>query len=154
MVSDKLNFLQVQLIPILRSADVTTPPKWGKMSFQHMVEHLVFVLKNANGKIRVEEFKTPVEHLPAYQEFVMSDKEFHENTKSPMMPEDLYPLRYSSPQEVINKLEKEINDFVAVYESTPGLKVRNPIFGDLDYELAIRLHYKHAIHHLKQFGLI
>jgi hypothetical protein len=43
---------------------------------------------------------------------------------------------------------------VNLYEETPGLKITNPVFGDLDYGLAVNLLYKHAVHHLKQFGII
>jgi hypothetical protein len=153
MIVEKAGFLQNEFIPLLRSADPSTPPNWGRMSFQHMVEHMVLVFKNANGKLKVEEMKTPPEKVQAFQDFIMSDKEFRENTKSPSFPEDPLPLHFATAEGGINKLEKEIADFVNVYEATPGLKIRNPVFGDLDYELAVNLLYKHAIHHLKQFGL-
>lgn len=153
MISEKADFLQQQLIPILRSADPSTPPKWGKMSFQHMVEHMVLVMKNADGKLKAE-MKTPPDQIAAFQQFIMSDKEFRENTKSPSFPEEPLPLHYSSVEEAIDKLEKEIKDFKNVYETNPGLKITNPVFGDLDYEHAVTLLYKHANHHLKQFGLI
>jgi hypothetical protein len=153
MNKERLDFLQQKFIPLLRNANPALPPKWGRMSFQHMVEHMVLVFKNANGKLKVEEMKTPTEKVQAFQDFIMSDKEFRENTKSPSFPEDPLPLHFATAEEGINKLEKEITDFVNVYEAAPGLKIRNPVFGDLDYELAANLLYKHAIHHLKQFGL-
>ena len=154
MYSDKKEFLQHKVIPLLRNAHPLTPPKWGKMSFQHMVEHMVLVMKNANGKLQVKDMKTPPEKIQAFQDFIMSDKEFRENTKSPAFPEEPLPLRFNSAEEGINKLETEMKDFFNVYEDTPDLKVRNPVFGDLDYEHAVTLLYKHAQHHLKQFGLM
>lgn len=154
MYPGKKEFLQQKLIPLLRNADPSIQPKWGRMSFQHMVEHMVLVMKNANGKLKVEEMKTPPEKIQAFQDFIMSDKEFRENTKSPAFPEEPLPLRFSSVQEGIDKLEKEIKDYFNVYEATPGLKITNPVFGDLDYELSSTLLYKHAQHHLKQFGLL
>jgi hypothetical protein len=153
MIAEKAVFLQNNVIPLLRSADPSTPPKWGKMSFQHMVEHMVLVMKNANGKLKAE-MKTPPEQISAFQQFIMSDKVFRENTKSPAFPEEPLPLRFQSAEEGINKLETEIADFFKVYNETPGLKITNPVFGDLDYEHAVTLLYKHANHHLKQFGLI
>lgn len=154
MPPDKIDFLQNKFIALLRNADPGTAPKWGRMNFQQMVEHFVLTTKNANGKLKVEEMKTPAEKIPAFQEFIMSEKEFRENTKSPAFPEDPLPLHFASPEESINKLEKEIKDFFNVYEATPGLKITNPVFGDLDYEHAVTLLYKHAQHHAKQFGLI
>jgi hypothetical protein len=153
MNSERLDFLQHTFIPLLRNTDPNTPPKWGKMSFQHMVEHLVLTLKNANGKLKLD-MKTPPEKIQAFQDFIMSGKEFRENTKSPSFPEEPLPLHFASAREGIDKLEKEIKDFVNVYEATPGLKITNPVFGDLDYGLAVNLLYKHAVHHLKQFGII
>jgi hypothetical protein len=149
-----IDFLQNKFIPLLRNADPNTSPKWGRMNFQQMVEHFVLTLKNANGKMKVEEMKTPAEKIPAFQEFIMSEKEFRENTKSPAFPEDPLPIHFKSTEEAINKLEKEIGDFFNVYEATPGLKITNPVFGDLDYDHAVTLLYKHAQHHLKQFGLL
>jgi hypothetical protein len=154
MNDNRLHFLQHELIPILRRANPATPPKWGRMSFQHMIEHMVLIMKNANGKLKVEKTITPEEKIPAFQDFIRSDKEFRENTKSPALPEDPLALHFKTVEEGVDKLEKEIRDFVNVYEATPGLKIRNPVFGDLDYELAVELLYKHAQHHLKQFGLV
>lgn len=154
MNTEKINFLQHELIPILRNADASAPSQWGKMSFQHMVEHMVLVFKSANGKIKTLEVKTPADKIAAFQEFIMSDKEFRENTKSPAFPEEPLPLHFHSAEEGINKLQKEIADFITVYESTPGLTITNPVFGDLDYNLSVNLLYKHAVHHLKQFKLM
>ena len=151
---EKVDFLKHRFIRYLRNADPDTKPKWGRMNFQQMVEHFVLTMKSANGKLKTEEMKTPAEKIPAFQEFIMSDKEFRENTKSPAFPEDPLPIHFKSPGEAIDKLEKEIADFFKVYAATPGLKILNPVFGNLDYEHAVTLLYKHAQHHLKQFDLL
>ena len=43
--------------------------------------------------------------------------------------------------------------FFEVFEKDPGLKTINPVFGELDFDSNIQLLYKHALHHLKQFGI-
>jgi hypothetical protein len=154
MTAGKIDFLQTKFVPLLRNADPETPAKWGRMSFRHMVEHMVLVMKNANGKLKTENIITPPDKVPAFQEFIMSDKEFRENTKSPALPEEPMALHFNSVEEGLDKLEREVKDFFNIYEATPGLKIRNPVFGDLDYEHATTLLYKHSLHHLKQFGLI
>jgi len=154
MNPDQLQFLQHRFIELLRTANPSTPPQWGKMSFQHMVEHMVLVFKNANGKLKAPEMKTPPEQIPAFQAFIRSDKAFRENTKSPSFPEEPLPLHFENVTLAIDKLEKEVADFVTVYESNPGLTIPNPVFGDLDFDLATQLLYKHALHHLKQFSLV
>lgn len=154
MDQQKKDFVRHQFIGLLRSADPATPPLWGRMSFQQMVEHFVLTMKNANGKLKVNEMKTPAEKIPAFQDFIRSDKAFRENTKSPAFPEEPLPIHFPTVEAAIDKLETEVNDFFNVYEATPGLKITNPVFGDLDYELALTLLYKHANHHSKQFGLL
>ena len=38
------------------------------------------------------------------------------------------------------------------FEKNPDLVTRNPFFGDLNFEQSVQLLYKHALHHLRQFG--
>lgn len=154
MNAEKINFVQQGFIALLRKADPATPSKWGKMSFQHMVEHLVLSFKSANGKIKTTKVFTPEEKLAGSKQWLATDKEFRENTKSPSFPEEPLPLHFKTVAEGIDKLEKEIADFFLVYQNTPGLTVTNPVFGDLNYEEAMQLLYKHCLHHAKQFGLI
>jgi hypothetical protein len=151
---DKKLFIQDTFIQLLRNANPQATAKWGKMNFQQMVEHMVLSVKSANGKIKTEKIFTPAEKLPAFKEFLMSDKEFKENTKSPSFPDQPLPLHFKTVHEGIDKLGKEITDFFMIYENNPGLVIQNPVFGDLDYEAAVQLLYKHALHHAKQFGLI
>jgi len=40
-----------------------------------------------------------------------------------------------------------------VYAANEKLQIRNPFFGDLNFEQNVALLYKHAVHHLKQFGI-
>lgn len=154
MDQSKKAFIRYSFIPLLRNAAPFTAQRWGKMSFQHMVEHLVLAVKSANGKIKTAKIFTAEDKLPASRQFLMSDKEFRENTKSPSFPEEPLPLHFKTLKEGIDKLEKEISDFFIVYENNPGLSIQNPVFGDLDYELAVALLYKHFRHHGRQFGLI
>jgi hypothetical protein len=154
MDAEKKLFIQDTFIQILRKANPQTTAKWGKMSFQHMVEHMVLSVKSANGKIKTEKIFTPPEKIPAFKEFLMSNKEFKENTRSPSFPADPLPLHFKTVNEGIDKLQKELADFFVIYEDNPGLSIQNPVFGDLDYEEAVQLLHKHALHHAKQFGLI
>jgi hypothetical protein len=53
----------------------------------------------------------------------------------------------------ISELEKELDDFVKFYENSPEAVVTNSFFGHLNFEEWTQLIHKHAIHHLKQFGV-
>ncbi len=115
---------------------------------------MVLAFKTANGKIKVEEIITPPEKIQRSQEFILSDIPFKENTKNVLLPAEPFPIRNANYQEVLDKLEAEIAEMFRVYDEKPDLKLRNPIFGDIDRNLQIHLLHKHATHHLKQFGLL
>ena len=112
----KSDFLKNSYIAVLREIDPETPPAWGKMTFQQMVEHMSDSFRIANGK-DPQDCITPEEHLPKMQAFIMSDKPFRENTVNPTLPETPLPVRFDRVEDAIGELL-----------------------------------YKHAAHHLRQFG--
>ena len=63
-------------------------------------------------------------------------------------------MYFASFEDAVNDLEKEIQDFLHQFNNNPGLTTQHPVFGDLDFEEWVLLHYKHVVHHAKQFGLI
>jgi hypothetical protein len=69
------------------------------------------------------------------------------------MPEAPAPVVNHSVDDAIQKLQKELNEFFAVFEQNNMRVTRNPFFGDLNYEQNIHLLHKHAVHHLRQFGV-
>ena len=153
MDQDKLDFLQNDLAFRLKHVAPDAKGQWGKMNGQQMVEHLVLVFKNANGKLKTDKIHTPPEKLAAVRAFMMSDEPFEQNFKSPVLPEDPLPVHFQTINEGIEKLKKEIKDWVEVYTQNPSLTIRNPVYGDLNFSESIQLLYKHARHHLAQFGL-
>lgn len=151
MTIEKENFLRTKLVPGLQKLDPATPPNWGKMNLHQMVEHLVDVVKVANGKYKMQ-LVTPVEKLPFLREFLMSEKPFRENFKSPVLPEEPLALRTNTIEAAIGRLQEEIIEFFEIFEKTPHLKTMHPVFGELDFNENVQQLYKHALHHLKQFG--
>jgi hypothetical protein len=150
---EKENFLRTKLVPSLQRLDPATPPRWGKMSVQAMIEHYAIdALRNASGRLEIKKILTPPENLDRMREFMMSDKPFRENTKNPLMGEDPEPLRFKTVQAAIGALQEELIYFFEVFEKEHGLTTRNPFFGDLNFEQNVQLLYKHALHHLRQFG--
>jgi hypothetical protein len=151
---EKENFLRTKLVRYLQQLDPATPPRWGKMSVQQMIEHFGGdALRTANGRLKFEKIVTPLDRLAAFREFMMSDKPFRENTKNPLLGEEPSPLRYHTTQAAIGALQQELIYFFEAFRNNPQLTTRNPIFGDLNFEQNVQLLYKHAIHHLRQFGV-
>lgn len=154
MSLEKENFLRTKLIAYLQKLDAATPAKWGKMSVQQMIEHYAGdAVPNANGKLKIDIIITPPESLERMREFMMSDKPFKENTRNPLMGEEPLALRYKTVQAAIGALQQELIYFFEAFEKNPVLIIRNPFFGDLNFEQNVQLLHKHALHHLRQFGI-
>jgi hypothetical protein len=153
MNQEKRSFLQQKIIPLLKTLQPDAKGIWGKMNGQQMVEHLIFITRNGNGKITMN-LLTPEEHLPKYKEFLMSEKDFRENTRAPMLGEEPEPLQYESMEAAITVFEQELAEVFTQYETNPGIRFLHPVFGELDYDEQVQMLYKHFRHHLKQFGLL
>jgi hypothetical protein len=153
MNEEKKKFLQQDFILLLKKLDADTKGKWGVMNAQQMVEHFVDTVKNASGKLILPVVNTG-ERLEKLREFLMTEKQFKENTKNPLIGDAPFPLRKANINAAIEKLREELNYFFQVFENSPGLKTSNPIFGELDYAMNVQLLHKHALHHLRQFGLV
>ena len=151
----KFEFISTVFINRLQSLSGEAVGAWGKMNGQQMVEHVSGFFKVSNGKI-IFTLITPAEQLPKYKEFLLSDKPFRENTKAPgnVVPEEPVQIRNTSMEEAINELKNEVSDFITYFTKHPGSKTVHPVFGELDFEEWVLLHYKHVTHHLKQFELI
>lgn len=151
---EKENFLRTRFIRYLQQLDPATPPKWGKMSVQHMIEHFGGdAVRVASGKIKMKEILTPPAELPKMLEFLVSDRPFKKNLENPLLGKEPAPLHFNTPQAAISALHQELIYFFEAFEKDQGLITRNPFFGDLNFEQNVQLLYKHALHHLRQFGV-
>jgi len=148
----KEKFFREEYIPLLKKLKGDEKPLWGKLSAQAMIEHMTDSIGIGWKRISFPPYTKP-EDLPKAKAFMLSNKPFKENTPNPYMP-DVPPLRNQNIEEAIAELEREIQNFIQFHKNNPGITVQNPFFGDLNYEEWLHLLYKHALHHLKQFGLI
>jgi len=152
MIKAKEEFLKNSFIPLLGELHADTKAKWGIMNAQQMVEHFADAVKNASGKLILPILNEGA-RLQKSRDFLMSEKPFKENTDNPLIPKEGIPHRQPDLQSAINKLQKELDHFFVVFEKNPNLKTGNAFFGQLDYNMNIQLLHKHALHHLRQFGL-
>ena len=151
----KMDFITKEYVPLLKNTLPDSMGKWGKMNAQQMVEHVAAFFYVSSERIKFD-LVTPPEHLPKFKEFLFSDKEFRENTKAPLnvIGEEPFPLRYATMKEAVENLARSIATFEAYFKDDPGKKILHPVFGELNFEEWVLLHYKHVTHHLRQFGLI
>lgn len=152
MLKLKEDFIKNEFIPLLRQIDPETRPKWGIMNAQQMVEHFADAVKNASGKL-VLPILNEGERLEKSRQFLVSDIPFKENTDNPLIPKEGIPPRQPDMESAIDKLQKEFDHFFHVFEKNPEMQTGNAFFGQLDYAMNIQLLHKHALHHLRQFGI-
>ena len=136
-------------------SSVTNEPKalWGKMSFQHMIEHLGQAVKISNGKLIVECYM-PAEKLPTLKRILMSERPLPKNFINPLYGEKIIPLEFATAEEAVSALKQEIDDYTNCFFQKPDSIFVNPTFGALNKEEWEVFHGKHFRHHLSQFGLI
>ncbi len=151
---DKKLFLEETFIERIRLLDGNALGKWGKMNGHQMAEHVIAFFKISSGGLQIP-VVTAEADLPKFKAFLLSDKEFRENTKAPsqILGEEPLPTRTASMEEAVSKLERSIGEFTAYFAANPGAITTHPVFGPLNFEEWILLHYKHVLHHLKQFDL-
>jgi Protein of unknown function (DUF1569) len=149
---EKENFLRTKFVGLLQQLDANTKPRWGKMNVQQMIEHFTDVIMVGSGKLPMP-VVTPADRLPKFREFMMSEKPFKENTKSPVLGDEPLPLKKHTKEAAVGKLQEELIYFFEVFENESGKKTNHPAFGELNFEENIQVMHKHAMHHLKQFGI-
>ena len=120
-----------ELLNTLSNLNEDKKPLWGKMTPQHMVEHLILAVKMGNGKLVVECFNPP-EKLPVLKRFLMSDKPMPKLFINPLIGEGLLPLKYSSLEEAKMELKAEIEDYQKYFEENPDSVLVNATFGELN----------------------
>lgn len=149
---DKVAFLKGELKILYNGLTADAKGKWGKMNAQQMIEHVADFFNVSTEKIKFE-LVTPEEHLPKYKEFLLSEKEFRENTKAPLsvIGEEALPLKQPTLEKAIEYLKDSVDDFFLFFEKDPIKKTVHPVFGPLNFEEWVLLHYKHVNHHLRQF---
>ncbi|TAH43078.1 MAG: DinB family protein [Bacteroidetes bacterium] len=152
MNQEKLEFLRRTFVNQLKALSPDTPPAFGKMNVQQMIEHMSDSIRYANGK-DPQPIITPDERLGPMKAFILSEKDFRPNTPNSLMSDTPPPCRNASKDEAIAELEKEIQDFVEYFESRPGITANNPFFGALNYAEWVQGLHKHALHHLRQFSV-
>ncbi len=127
--------------------------QWGKMTPQHMVEHLGSVFLIGSGKIRVPGLPNE-KQKDMYHLLTNGQLKFKPETKSPVLPEHLLPLRFPTLDKAKEALQKAILQFFEAFEAKPDQRIEHPVFGLLTYGEWLEFHEMHVKHHLRQFGLM
>ncbi|MEO6290411.1 MAG: hypothetical protein ABIO76_10840 [Ginsengibacter sp.] len=153
MLEAKKEFLKNDFINLLKKLNGDEKGIWGIMNSQQMVEHFTDAVKNASGKL-ILPYLNEGERLQKSRDFLMTEEPFKENIKNPLIPGEGLPFRQPDITSAIDKLQQEFDYFFLTFSKNPKFKTGNAFFGDLDFRMNVQLLHKHAIHHLRQFGLV
>ncbi|WP_026952830.1 DUF1569 domain-containing protein [Algoriphagus mannitolivorans] len=126
---------------------------FGKMTAQHMIEHLTLTIKISYGRIKIPHFEPSERQLKEKQYLLYTDLEFPVGVKAPGLPDELLPLRYANLNEAKEELIKSIEAFNELFEANPDLFFIHPRLGLLNQKEWRTFHEKHLTHHFKQFGI-
>lgn len=139
---------------LLKQLDKDKIAVFGKMTSQHMVEHLQMVLSTSNGKFP-QECRLPQEISHGYKmKFVYTDAELPAGVKFPGSKDALPDLRNENLEIAIEKLFDELGVFHQYFKDHPESTPIHTFLGALNYREWIIFHGKHFSHHFKQFELI
>ena len=142
-----------QFLKRLNNLNVAQKPLWGKMTAQHMVEHLILALQMSNSRLNLKCISQP-ETLPALKRFLLSERALPKEYINPYIGPNLLPLKFLNLTEARSELEKEIDNYNHFFESNPDVKTVHVTFGELNKQEWDQFHSKHFTHHLEQFNLL
>ncbi|MCX6169371.1 MAG: hypothetical protein NTX65_08525 [Ignavibacteriales bacterium] len=143
----------IEKLSLFNNLNSDTKQLWGKMSAQHMVEHLILAVRTSNGKLNVGCF-IPPEKWPVLKKILISSRPLPRDFINPIIGENLLPLEYETLAEAKNVLALETEAYYIYFENNQEATLLNPTFGELNKTEWDIFHRKHFTHHLAQFGII
>ena len=146
-------FLATTLVEALATLPSDRKPTWGGLSAAQMVEHLLSVFELSTGKA-TSESSLPEEFQIKARAFLQDNRPMPRGFESPLHKNGLPPLRYEAIPDAIEALRLESRAFLDLCASEPDSVLVHPAFGPCTRDQWSRVHFKHCVHHLLQFGLI
>ena len=137
---------------LLNQLGVNDLPRWGLMTSQHMIEHLGSVLLYSL-KGGSPEPSNPSE-ATAVKSYLMSNKNFPKRAVVPGTKGKLTPLRFDSLETAKSKLLEVLDKSLGILNTQQDHSVVHPVGGKFSAAEWKTFHYKHIVHHFRQFGLI
>ncbi len=147
-------FLQTTIPVATKKLLSVNKPHWGKMTAQHMIEHLYTTVI---GSTIIK--KTPPIPATSRQEetkkvLIYSPADMPKNLDNPAFRFGLPDYTNPSITEAKTKLLTSLERFFEIYEGKEDAYNFNPFLGDLQAQETLLFHYKHFKHHYTQFGLL
>jgi len=117
-----------------------------------MIEHLTWTLKSASKRVG-EPIDPPAKGQLNFQKFINAGA-ILKHKPTDKTEADLPPLKYRNLEEAVEQIPVAIQRFYNHFETNPGFKAYNNIFGELGFGEIELFSYMHYRYHFWQFGLI
>ena len=127
--------------------------RFGIMTPQHMLEHLILTLKLSSGRIPMTEFVPNEKQLAQKQALLYTDIPFPQGIKVPGIPDTLMELRFADLTSAKAGLLASWDAYQDLFQQEPSKTTIHPRFGPLNHADWEKFHAKHMDHHLGQFGV-
>jgi oxepin-CoA hydrolase/3-oxo-5,6-dehydrosuberyl-CoA semialdehyde dehydrogenase len=150
--SKKIKLNSARLIQSLKNLQPGQVPLWGKMTLQHMVEHLYSTVQASINEIDVKIY-TEERKIPVVKRLFFGDRDLPKEFMNPAIGPDLLQLQFDSLESAIIELSNVLIRYNKFFEDNPTAKTIHPVFGYLTKEEWDIFHQKHFKHHLSQFGI-
>ena len=151
--TNKKDFLLSEFPALLKNLTPETEGNFGLMTPQHMVEHLVKVMKGLANKYEGERETPANKRQLGMQGFIKSGAVLSyrpsEKTKA-----DLPALKYGSLEEAVAEIPAAVQRFYDFWDADPSYVPYAPFMGEVSFEHLELFNYMHVRYHLWQFSLI
>ena len=150
-----VDFSTEEISKILNKLTVSTIPRFGMMTPQHMIEHLIEVIDFDQGEFP-KELLIPEELIPKAQAWLSSPNKIKpQSVDFPYrQPGQLAELKYADLPKSKDELLKRVQKLIETSIENPNTLRFHPRFGDLNAQNMILFQRKHFTYHFEQFGLI
>jgi hypothetical protein len=155
-VQQALQFLRHDALQLLNNLHEDTQPVWGRMTPQHMLEHLMWALdgSSSSSQLKVAQSPTLQKMRPLIRGYVLSSIRLPKNISLSKTKKDLLPLKNESFEAAKKKLQISITNALEVFLNNQQFQNNHPFAGPFNSKQWIIFHRKHFIHHFTQFGLL
>jgi oxepin-CoA hydrolase/3-oxo-5,6-dehydrosuberyl-CoA semialdehyde dehydrogenase len=142
----------IEKIESLKKLKVDQKPLWGKMTPQHMVEHLYKTIQASINEITLNIFSEE-RKIPILKKLFIGDRALPKEFMNPAIGPDLLKLEFEDLNASIMELENILIRYEQYFNEHPSSKTVHPVFGHLTKPEWDIFHQKHFNHHFSQFGL-
>ncbi len=138
----------------LNKLSETSKPKWGRMSAQHLLEHLILMYQWSLGE-KEPIITTKEDKIERYQETLYNYVPTPKNFDHPLLKKgETEDLIFDSFEDAKTALLEYVDKYEIYYKEHPDAQHINPVFGLLDKEMWDLINRKHFHHHFEQFDLL